>query len=111
MGAFEDAADTLWTDENLSKAAEYRIGGSGPSIGVRVLFGQPMRDMSFGNTGMVAADLAARVRLSEIADPKRGDTVRIGNATEVKPTDPLFKVEKPLKDSVGVSTHLTLVKA
>jgi hypothetical protein len=102
MGAFEDAADTLWTDENLSKAAQYRLGGAGPSIDVRVLFGQPVRDMAFGNTGLAASDFAARVRLSEVASPKRGDTVAI--------SDVIYKVETALKDSVGVSSLLTLVK-
>jgi len=110
MGAFEDAADTLWTDENLSKAGKYRLGGVGPEIDVRVLFGRPMRDMSFGNTGMIASDLAARVRYSEIATPKRDDTVRIGNAAEIKPSDPLYRVSAVLGDSNAISSLLALQK-
>ena len=47
-----------------------------------------MRDMAFGETGVAAREITASVRLSEVAKPKRGDTIEIDNV--------IYKVEQAL---------------
>jgi hypothetical protein len=103
MNDFTDAADLMFEDPNRSKAASYRLGGTGPEIPVAVLFSRPMREMGFGVTGLAARDLECRVRRSEIAAPKRGDTVNID--------DVLYRVEMALPDAIDLWAMLTLVKA
>jgi hypothetical protein len=61
-----------------------------------------MRDMAFGETGAAARDFTASIRLSEIATPKRGDTIEIHNVT--------YKVELALPDSIDATATLTLAK-
>jgi hypothetical protein len=61
-----------------------------------------MRDMGFGETGAVAREITASVRLSEVANPKRGDTIEIDNV--------IYKVELALPDSIDATATLTLAK-
>jgi len=102
MNDFTAAADAMFGDPNRSKAAAYRLGGAGPSIPVTVIFSRPMREMGFGTTGIVARDLVARVRRSEIASPKRGDTVEIDAV--------IYRVDVAEPDGIDVWATLTLVK-
>lgn len=103
MTAFHDAADVLFNDPNGSKEAQYRAGGTGPEKTVRVVFARPMRELSFGETGLMSRSLVARVRLSEVATPSRGDTLEID--------DVIYKVEKAEPDAIDVMSTLTLARA
>ena len=100
MSIFTEATDDLFSDENMARPAIYRVGGSGPQLTIRVIFSVPVRDVAFGNSGVAAREIIARVRLSEIAVPKRGDTLQI-NATT-------YKVEQAFADSVDLTAELTL---
>lgn len=103
MTAFDDLANALATDSNFSRVALYRAGGVGPEISVRVIFSRPVRDMGFGQTGLAAREMRAQIRLSEIAEPKRGDTLKIDGV--------IYKVVEPFPDGVNVTATLTLAKA
>ena len=103
MTAFDDAADLMFGDPNRGKAASYRLGGTGPEIPVTVLFSQPMRVDGFGPPGIAARDIEARVRRSEIATPKMGDTIAVDGT--------LYKVKTALPDSIGLWATLQLAKA
>lgn len=103
MNDFETGADVLFNDPNRSKEAQYRAGGSGPEQSVRVLFSRPMREMGFGTTGLMARDLVARIRLSDVAAPKKGDTVEID--------DVIYRVAEAAPDGIDVWSTLTLGKA
>jgi hypothetical protein len=102
MSIFAEVIDDLFSDENLACSAVYRVGGAGPEKTIRAMFGQPMRDMAFGETGAAARDITASIRLSEIAKPKRGDTIEIGNV--------IYRVEQALHDSIDATATLTLAK-
>ena len=102
MSIFAEVIDDLFTDENLSCSAVYRIGGAGPEKAIRAIFGRPMRDMAFGETGAAARDITASIRLAEIAKPKRGDSIEIDNV--------IYKVELALPDSIDATATLTLAK-
>ena len=100
MSIFADATDDLFSDENMACPAIYRVGGSGPQLPIRVIFSAPVRDQAFGNSGVAAREITARVRLSEIAGPKRGDTLQIDAIT--------YKVEQAFADSLDLTAELTL---
>lgn len=103
MTIFADATDELFSDENLACPAIYRVGGSGPEETIRVIFSRPMRDMAFGSSGLAARDIVARVRLSEVANAKRGDTLEIGDIT--------YRIEQAFRDSLDFTAELTLSKS
>jgi len=98
---FSDATDDLFSDENLTCPAIYRVGGSGPGKEVRVIFSRPMRDMAFGQSGLIARDIKASVRLSEITSPKRGDTLEVDSI--------IYRVEEALVESLDLTASLVLV--
>ena len=102
MSIFAEVIDDFFSDENLTCAAAYRVGGAGPEKTIRAIFGHPMRDVAFGETGAVAREITASVRLSEVANPKRGDTIEIDNV--------IYKVEQALHDSIDATATLTLAK-
>ena len=102
MSIFAEVIDDLFSDENLTLTALYRGGGSGPEKTIRAIFGHPMRDMAFGETGAVAREITASVRLSEVAKPKRGDTIEVDSV--------IYKVEQALHDSIDATATLTLAK-
>ena len=103
MSIFAAATDDLFSDENMACPAIYRVGGAGPEVVVRVIFSAPVRDMAFGNSGVAAREILARVRLSEIAAPKRGDALQIDATT--------YKVEQAFADSLDLTAELTLSRS
>ena len=102
MSIFTEAIDDLFSDENLTCSAIYRAGGSGPQETIRVIFGRPMQDLAFGDTGAAAREITASVRLSEVASPKRGDTLEVNSV--------IYKVELALHDSIDATAKLSLAK-
>src|SRR5688572_3168767 len=102
MSIFAEVIDDLFSDENLTTSAAYRVGGAGPEKIIRAIFGYPTRDMAFGETGVVAREITASVRLAEVTNPKRGDTIEIDNV--------IYKVEQALHDSIDATATLTLAK-
>ena len=99
MSAFDAALAALHSDPNLSRSATYFVNGTGDGVAVRVVWAEPEREADFGQTGAVAREIEADVRLAEIAEPKRGDQLVSLNR---------YSVEKVLKDSECLSARLTL---
>jgi hypothetical protein len=100
VSIFTEATDDLFSDDNMARPAIYRVGGSGPQLPIRVIFSAPVRDQAFGNSGVAAREITARVRLSDIAVPKRGDTLQIDATT--------YKVDQSFADSLDLTAELTL---
>lgn len=96
MTAFDDAAEDLHADEDLSVAASFRR----PPYtwqAVRVILSQPSDQ--FGNA--IAGTVAAEIRAAAITDtPAKGDELRIGTAT--------YTVESAERDALSLSWKLTL---
>lgn len=103
MSAFDDAVDALYADENLAVDAVYRVGGEGSGTSIRIVFAKPKREVPFGESGALVYDIVGSVRVSDIANPKRGDTVEIVAPSGVAGT---YQVEKALRDSKGLTSRL-----
>lgn len=96
MGVFEDAAEDLFADEDLSAAASYRR----PPYtwqAVRVVLSQPTDALGTARAGT----LMAEIRAAAITDtPQRGDELRIGAAT--------YTVEDTERDVLALSWRVAL---
>jgi hypothetical protein len=76
MGAFDDAAEVIFADENLALDALWYTGGIGAGFAVRVLKAAPDETLQFGQSHVVASAPRIRVLKSAVAYPKKGDTVK-----------------------------------
>jgi hypothetical protein len=76
MTVFAGAIDALYANANFATAAVYAPASS-PAIEVTILWDRP--DESIGLAGIATrlGATVARVRVSEIADPKKGETLTI----------------------------------
>lgn len=107
MSLFDDAADTLFEDENLACDALYRAAGQGSGVPVRLMFATPRREQPFGQTGAIVNDIAGSVRYSEVSEPKRGDTFEIAVPSRIAGT---YRVEKVETDSKRIAAILAFSK-
>lgn len=102
MTVFDEMAETLHSDENLSRAAVYRAAGTGPELDLSVIFTRPTREAAFGETGAAVREIKARVRLVDVPAIARHDTLRIDAV--------LYRVEVVLPDTQNVTATLTLAR-
>jgi hypothetical protein len=80
MTAFASAMATLIADQNLAVAADYRVGGNGPIVPVRVLRSSPDQVAdAFGTTVLQVTDVLV-VSVANLATLSAGDTFTIGAA-------------------------------
>jgi hypothetical protein len=100
MTAFDDAAAAIFADDNQSRPAIYRAGGTGAPLNLRIVFAHPQRDAPFGETGAVVRDITARLRLSDVPVLKRGDTLEIGGV--------VHRIERVLGDTSAITAFCTL---
>jgi predicted RecB family endonuclease len=78
--AFDAAMATLIADPNLAVAADYRVGGTGPIVPMRVLRSSPDRIAdAFGTSVLQATDVLV-VSVADLATVSAGDTFTIGAA-------------------------------
>lgn len=75
MTAFADALGVLFSDPNISLAATWKVGGVGAGVSVRIVLKQPDQTINFGVSHVVVPTSVVDVRKSDVAQPKRGDTV------------------------------------
>ena len=87
MTVFDLAADSLFTDQNLSVDALLRLGGTGPKQAIRVILAMPDRFANFGEGRFVVDTVLLNVRLADAPLLLAGDTVEIaGRLHEVRGT-------------------------
>lgn len=79
MSAFTDAIDAVFADPNVAVDADWTT--QGVTASVRVLRSSPDVENRFGDARFVVDSATFRVRISEIAEPKPGDTITIGGDT------------------------------
>jgi hypothetical protein len=96
MGVFEDAAEDLHADADLSVAASFRRPPYAWQS-VRVILSRPTDVMGAVRAGTLVAEL----RAAAIADtPQRGDELRLGAVVHT--------VQDTERDVLGLSWSLTL---
>lgn len=83
MSAFSAAVDVLFRDPHLSRAAQWRAGGSGPAVDVRVIMRAPDDVVSWRSTRARVETVFIDVRVSEVAALAKGDTFTIDGSTFV----------------------------
>ena len=95
MSAFAAATDVLFADPHLARDAVYHPAGAGDGIPVRVMLRRPDRIESFGETRLANSTSVIDVRVSEVPEPKVGDTLDLeGRMVVVQGT--------PLRDAEGL---------
>jgi hypothetical protein len=91
--AFAAATDVLFADPHLARDAVYRPAGVGDGIPVRVTLRQPDRIESFGETRLASSTTLLDVRVSEVPEPKAGDTLGVDGRTVVVQGSPILDAE------------------
>lgn len=79
MSAFTAALGILHTDENLSEAATYKVGGTGDGVAIRIIRGAPDEiERAFG-AAIIRDAIRVHIRQADLAArPLEGDTITIG---------------------------------
>ena len=95
LSAFSEAIDVVFTDDNVTEDAVWRVGGTGVGVPVRVIRKSPNEIASFGASRAILPSVIIAVRGSEVATPASGDTVQIDAiAFDV--------IAEPRRDSLGL---------
>lgn len=78
------ASEAIFRDANVAEDANWRAGGVGDGIAVRVVRKSPDEVVGFGSSRAVVATVLIDVRVSEVASPAAGDTAEIdGDVFEI----------------------------
>lgn len=88
MTAFSAACDAIFADPNLAADAVWRPHHSVVDIPCRVILARPDAQGSFGEAQIVSDTMRIDVRVGQVANPERGDTVTIGTETFVVQGEP-----------------------
>ena len=94
MGAFDNAANTIFADKNMASDASYRAGGSGVAVPIRAIIRAPDRFANFGDGRFLADTVLLDVKVSDVAVMAMGDTVQIGSVIYELRADPLRDPER-----------------
>ena len=79
MSAFGDAMASLIADAHLGVDAQYRQGGTGAPISLRVLRSSPDRIASGFDTEVISASDILSLAIATLPDIAAGDSFSIGN--------------------------------
>lgn len=79
--------DQLFFDPVIGKAASY-VPAGGVGYPVRVILSQPDEIVGFGAGQLQATSTIVEVRVSDVAEPKAGDAVIVGEQTLVIQGEP-----------------------
>jgi hypothetical protein len=100
LGAFQLANDSISADQNVGVDAVYTPALGSP-VGVRLVWEAPDESVSLGgNMTSRLAKTTARVRVSQVADPKKGDTIEVEGTT--------YTIGNRHKDDTGLDWLLDL---
>jgi hypothetical protein len=89
MSAIGSAIETLFADPNLAREASYWVGGTGAALLVMVVARRPDQIIGFGETRLHSESAIFDVRVSEIADPRPGDTLELDGNSYVVQGEPV----------------------
>lgn len=81
MNAFALGIDLIYADPNMALDAEYRAGGEGTPLAVRVMKRAPDAASEFNAGRFISDTTFLDVRVSEVAAVSKGDTFTIGAQT------------------------------
>lgn len=94
MTAFAAAVNAIFSDPHMALDAEYRAGGAGDPVSVRVVKRAPDA-MSEFNAGRYAREtLFLDIRVSDVADLNPGDTLTIDSEVFTVTGEPLRDSER-----------------
>ena len=79
MTAFSAAIDAIFNDPNMAADAVWQNAAETEMLFVRVMIRKPDEAVSFGRSRVSVESLLIDVRVSELASPRKDDTIRIGD--------------------------------
>lgn len=77
MSTFALAVDAMFDDPNMAEDAIWRAGGATEGLPVRIRYRSPEAIVGLGGNQFDLVATLIEVRLSEIAEPARGDQVDV----------------------------------
>jgi len=81
MTAFAAALNVLFSDRNLSSPAQYRVGGVGPGVSIRVVRRAADEVSEFGQARVVRPAMRIDILARDVSLPVIGDTIEIAGET------------------------------
>lgn len=81
--AFAAAVDVLFADPNLSVPGTFTASPLGSPIAVRVVLTQNDPIIQFGEVGVRSPGVKLLLKVTEVGNPKEGDTVTVGSTTYI----------------------------
>ena len=78
MNAFATAIDRIFADPNMTVAALWFAGGTGPGVAVRVIRKSPDEITPFGAGRILSDTTLLDARIADMPTPAPGDLIRIG---------------------------------
>ncbi len=91
--AFNDAMNRLFADHNLAREAIYQKPGIDP-VTVRVIARQADQVMDFGDTRVHTGNSMFDVLVSDILDPRPGDTLIVDGENYIIQGEPVRDQER-----------------
>lgn len=92
--AFADAMADLFADPNIARTANYRSGGVGDGVSVRVIAKRNDQLSEFSDISVVSATARFDLRVSEVLEPVEGDTITLDGDTFVIQGEPVRDAER-----------------
>lgn len=89
MSAIGSAIETLFADPNLAQEASYQVGGTGTPLTIRIVARRPDQIIGFGETRLHSESDVFDIRVSEVSNPRPGDTLTVDGATYVVQGEPV----------------------
>ena len=92
--AFADMVAALFADPVLSKPAIYQPQGSAETLLIRVMAKQPDAITGFGESQIHSATSLFDVQAKDVAQPKIGDQLTVGDMDYVVQSEPVADRER-----------------
>lgn len=93
MSLFAQAIDDLFTDPHLARDAVWRPAVGDP-VPIRIMIRQPDEVASFGESRFATDTTVIDMRLSEVAEPRPGDGIKIDGELFVVQGEPRRDAER-----------------
>ncbi|HMQ41763.1 MAG TPA: hypothetical protein PKC09_10865 [Paracoccus sp. (in: a-proteobacteria)] len=94
MLAFEAALARVFADPNMAVDAQWRAGGVGPAVPIRLIRRAPDEVTGFGSSRVWSETLRADVMISQVPEPAPGDRVMIDGETYEVQGEPIRDRER-----------------
>lgn len=94
MSAFAAAANVLFNDPNIARAATYHVGESSEGTPIRIIRSQPDQVSDFNGGRFVSDSSFIDVRVSEVPLPSKHDRFVVDEQTLIVVSDPVRDSER-----------------